>query len=81
MITPTLLATWLSDAGTGHDITINIENDQTGIKWSSEPIYAFLQDAKSAGVEIGYVYDLGNCALAGDAVKSAELLAPYTDYV
>ena len=64
------------------DITINIENDQTALSGHLEPIYAFLQDAKSAGVEIGYVYDLGNWAFTkGDAVKSAELLAPYTDYV
>ena len=64
------------------DIQINIENDQTELSGHLEPIHEFLRDAKEAGVNIGYVYDLGNWAFTkGDAVKSTETLAPYTDYV
>jgi len=64
------------------DITINIENDQTALSGHLEPIQTFLEAAKDVGLNIGYVYDLGNWAFTnGDAIKSATTLAPYTDYV
>ncbi|KRN33463.1 sugar phosphate isomerase/epimerase family protein [Weissella halotolerans] len=64
------------------DIALNIENDQTATSGQAEPIANFLRAAQKEDLKIGYVYDLGNWAYTkGDAVASAKLLAPWTDYI
>jgi len=64
-------------------IEMNVENDQTAVSGTVSAIKTFL-DAVHAQTtaDLGYVYDLGNWAFThGDALASAQALAPYTHYV
>ncbi|AUX11638.1 sugar phosphate isomerase [Latilactobacillus sakei] len=63
-------------------ITMNIENDQTKLSGSADALIKFLSCAKENNVRVGFVYDLGNWAFTKqDPIASADLLAPYTDYI
>ncbi|MCC4510802.1 sugar phosphate isomerase/epimerase [Limosilactobacillus reuteri] len=65
------------------EIKMNVENDQTPISGTPDAIYAFLTNARKAGLNsIGYVYDLGNWAFTGfNAIEAAKKLAPFCDYI
>ncbi|MCZ2490532.1 sugar phosphate isomerase/epimerase family protein [Dellaglioa carnosa] len=63
-------------------ITMNVENDQTELSGRVKALVTFLESAKQHDIPVGYVYDLGNWAFTKqDALKSAESLSQYTDYV
>lgn len=63
-------------------ITMNIENDQTKLSGSADALVKFLSCAKENHIPVGFVYDLGNWAFTKqDPIVSADLLAPYTDYI
>ncbi|WP_125566518.1 sugar phosphate isomerase/epimerase family protein [Companilactobacillus insicii] len=64
------------------EIEMNVENDQTQISGSVSSLKTFLEAAKKSGLDIGYVYDMGNWAFTNqDATDSAVALAPYTKYI
>ncbi|HAT55262.1 MAG TPA: sugar phosphate isomerase [Lactobacillus sp.] len=63
-------------------IEFNVENDQTKLSGRSQHILTFLQSAKEAGLNVGYVYDIGNWLVTGeDPDIVAKKLAPYTRYI
>ncbi|MGV0167312.1 sugar phosphate isomerase/epimerase family protein [Furfurilactobacillus sp. WILCCON 0119] len=63
-------------------IQVNIENDQTVQSGSSANILTFLNAAKAAGVDIQYVFDLGNWRfVAENELTVASELAPFTRYI
>ncbi len=66
-----------------NEIQMNVENDQTILSGTVEPIKTFLNAVHNAGyINVGYVYDLGNWAFThGDAVASADALYDVTDYI
>ncbi|QBO35135.1 sugar phosphate isomerase/epimerase [Periweissella cryptocerci] len=67
---------------TSQGLQVNIENDQTKISGTLQPVEKFLKQAELAGVEVGYVYDLGNWRFVGeDELQAARALAPYTQYI
>lgn len=64
------------------EIEMNVENDQTQVSGSVSALMSFLKAVKKVGLKIGYVYDLGNWAFTNqNAEESADLLAPYTNYI
>ncbi|MFL1696131.1 sugar phosphate isomerase/epimerase family protein [Weissella kandleri] len=63
-------------------MAVNIENNQTPQAGRIEVINKFMQATEKAGVNIGYVYDLGNWRYVGqDEIKAAEQLAAYVRYI
>ncbi|WP_421017546.1 sugar phosphate isomerase/epimerase family protein [Furfurilactobacillus cerevisiae] len=63
-------------------IEFNVENDQTELSGRSQHILTFLQSAKEAGLNVGYVYDIGNWLVTGeDPDFVAKKMAPYTRYI
>ncbi|AZZ60588.1 sugar phosphate isomerase [Oenococcus sp. UCMA 16435] len=64
------------------NIQLNVENDQTELSGSAEKIAFFLDAAKKADLNIGFVNDLGNWIFTKqDAVFSSKKLFPYTRYI
>ncbi|SFH55194.1 Sugar phosphate isomerase/epimerase [Pisciglobus halotolerans] len=67
---------------TEQGIAINIENDQTQTSGTISAIDTFMRAVKEAGVNIGYVYDLGNWRFVGENEKeAAEQLGKYVRYI
>lgn len=67
---------------TSSGIQINIENDQSTTSGKIAPINKFLVDATDQGIDIGYVYDLGNWRyVQEDENTAAEILGKYTRYI
>ncbi|WP_125589028.1 sugar phosphate isomerase/epimerase family protein [Companilactobacillus jidongensis] len=65
-----------------NEIEMNVENDQTQVSGSVPSLLSFLKAVNEVGLDIGYVYDLGNWAFTDqDAIDSAKSLAPYTKYI
>lgn len=63
-------------------VEISIENDQTQISGTVNAIATYMKAVKQAGIDIGYVYDLGNWRFVGeDEVEAAELLKDYVHYI
>lgn len=63
-------------------MSLNVENDQTELSGNSENILKFLMEAQKNGLDVGYVYDLGNWLVTNeDPIKVAEKLAPFTRYI
>lgn len=63
-------------------IETNIENDQSAISGTVQPIKTFLDAVKKAEIDIKYVYDMGNWAFVNeDALTAAEVLAQDTRYI
>lgn len=63
-------------------IAISVENDQTQTSGRVAPIERFLKALKKEGLNIGYVYDLGNWRFVGeDEVEAAERLKDYVRYI
>lgn len=63
-------------------MAVNIENNQTQQAGRIEVIDKFMQATEKAGVNIGYVYDLGNWRYVGqDEIEAAEQLASYVRYI
>ncbi len=64
------------------NLQVDVENDQTELSGHVENILPFLKSARLAGLNIGYVYDLGNWAYTkGNAIDNAKKLTPYTEYI
>lgn len=69
---------FLTDA----DVMVNVENDQTQISGTVEPLFKFLTDETNQNVNIGYVDDLGNWAYVGqNALDSSQKLAAFVRYI
>lgn len=67
---------------TNQGMQVNIENDQTQVSGTLQPVQTFLAAVTAAGLQIGYVYDLGNWRFVGeDEILAAKTLAPYTQYI
>lgn len=65
-----------------HGVEISIENDQTQTSGTISAITTYLEATKEAGVDIGYVYDLGNWRFVGeDEVAAAQLLKEFVRYI
>lgn len=65
-----------------YGIEINIENDQTQVSGTLQAIETFMTNIEKAGVDIGYVYDLGNWRYVGeDELQTAEALKEYVRYI
>lgn len=63
-------------------VAISIENDQTQTSGTIDAIDVYMKAIKQAGLDIGYVYDLGNWRFVGeDEVKAAEELKDYVRYI
>lgn len=63
-------------------IAISIENDQTQTSGTIAAIDTYMKAVTKAGVNIGYVYDLGNWRFVGeDERAAAELLKDYVQYI
>lgn len=63
-------------------IAISIENDQTQTSGTIVAIDTYMKAVTKAGVNIGYVYDLGNWRFVGeDERAAAELLKDYVQYI
>lgn len=63
-------------------VEISIENDQTQTSGTIKAIDSYMKAIKKAGVNIGYVYDLGNWRFVGeDELEAAELLKDYVHYI
>ncbi|ABJ56122.1 sugar phosphate isomerase/epimerase family protein [Oenococcus oeni] len=63
-------------------LQLDVENDQTELSGHIENILPFLKSVQQAGLNIAFVYDLGNWAYTkGDAIENAKKLAPYTEYI
>jgi len=63
-------------------IEVNIENDQTQTSGRIQPVQKFLEAAKAAGLDLGYVYDLGNWPFVGEKPEEAAgLLKDYVRYI
>lgn len=63
-------------------VEISIENDQTQTSGTIKAISTYMKTVKQAGLNIGYVYDLGNWRFVGeDEIEAANLLKSYVHYV
>ncbi|KRM90205.1 sugar phosphate isomerase/epimerase family protein [Fructilactobacillus florum] len=61
---------------------INVENDQTQQSGSLAAIVNFLDAARRHGLQIGYVYDLGNwCYVDEDPLQAATMLTEHVSYI
>lgn len=67
---------------TNQGIEVNIENDQTELSGKIKAIEAFMKAVTKVGVNIGYVYDLGNWPFVEeDETEAAKKLAQYVKYI
>lgn len=63
-------------------IQVNVENDQTQVSGTMNPIAEFLAAVDVNEIDIRYVYDLGNWRFVGeDELKAAKDFAKYTRYI
>ncbi|MDR0267920.1 TIM barrel protein [Paenibacillus sp.] len=63
-------------------VAISIENDQTQTSGTISAIKTFMEAVKKEGIDIGYVYDLGNWRFVGeDEQQAAEILKEYVRYI
>lgn len=63
-------------------VEISIENDQTQTSGTIAAIDRYMKAVKQAGLNIGYVYDLGNWRFVGeDELQAAEQLKDYVHYI
>lgn len=63
-------------------IEINVENDQSQQNGRITPNVRFMEAVTQAGIDIGYVFDVGNFAFVGcDVMVASRKLAPYTRYI
>lgn len=67
---------------TNQGIEVNIENDQTELSGKIKAIEAFMKAVTKEGINIGYVYDLGNWPFVEeDETEAAKKLAQYVKYI
>ncbi len=67
---------------TEQGIEVNIENDQTQTSGTISVIDTFMKAVEEEGLNIGYVYDLGNWRFVGEDEKiAAEQLGKYVRYI
>ncbi|QIL50300.1 sugar phosphate isomerase/epimerase [Weissella coleopterorum] len=63
-------------------IQINVENDQTQTSGRLAVIKKFMDAVAQAGLDLGYVYDMGNWRFVGDdELEAAKVLAKYVRYI
>lgn len=63
-------------------INVRIENDQTEISGKIKAIDEFMKAVTHEGIEISYVYDLGNWRFVGeDEREAAQKLTKYVTYI
>lgn len=63
-------------------IQVNVENDQTKISGTKNAMTDFLASVVTNGLDIRYVYDLGNWRFVGeDELEAAKELSQYTRYI
>ncbi|MGO2083044.1 sugar phosphate isomerase/epimerase family protein [Vagococcus sp.] len=64
------------------NIEINVENDQTKTSGTSQAISDFMKVINKKGLDIGYVYDLGNWRFVGeDELMAAKKLKEFVRYI
>lgn len=67
---------------TEYGINVRVENDQTETSGKIAAINEFMKAATQEGIEISYVYDLGNWRFVGeDEREAAQQLAKYVTYI
>lgn len=64
------------------DIEINIENDQSNKNGSISPILQFLSSVSKKGIDIGFVFDIGNWIFVHeDFIQAAKYFSKYVRYI
>lgn len=61
---------------------VNVENDQSKENGTIVPIQSFLKKVSTEGLDIGFVYDIGNWLFVSESPETAkEQLKKYTRYI